>query len=281
MPNIVYVNGTFVHNPDAYTHITDRGYQFADAAYEVVLFINKVGIDMDLHLDRLDRTLSELNIPQPMSRAALQINIETLLAKNHQKNGLVYIQVSRGICPRNHIYPNNIKPFMVMTTKNVSRETLVSQKYKRLSLTLTPDQRWKRCDLKTVGLLPNILAMRSAVDKRYDDALLYDEQGITEGTSWNFWIITKDGHLQTKPLDHTILWGITRRTILEIAKKHNINVIEKTITVSDLEHAQGAFVTSASKFVMGVHQIDHIYYKHQHPLIEELFDAYIDLFSKA
>lgn len=280
MGNIVYLDGKFVYDKFATTHITDRGYQFADAAYEVVLYINGQAVDLDPHLDRLERTLSEVEISMPFSKKALILNIQTLLQKNYCKNGLVYIQISRGIAPRNHATRYNIKPFIVMTVKPVTYHALCAQRNKVISVTLIPDQRWGRCDLKTVGLLPNIMAMHQAIDNGFDDALLYDSEGITEGTSWNFWIINSKGNLQTRPLDNHILWGITRQTIQNIANKKNIQVIEKAITFDDLKFSSGAFATSASKFVMAINRIDDIYFENTHPIIADLFDAYVSLFPK-
>ncbi|MFT6071764.1 MAG: D-alanine transaminase [Alphaproteobacteria bacterium] len=280
MPNIAYLNGAFLHNSNAKIHINDRGYQFSDAAYEVVLFVKGLGVDMDLHLDRLDRTLNDLRIKNPMSRQALLINIQTLLQKNNVQTGMIYIQVSRGVAPRNHPFPtHDIRPTFVMTVKPLNYKKLLAQKNKALSLTLLPDNRWGRCDLKTVGLLPNVLAMQSAIDNGFDDALFYDEAGITEGTSWNFWIINADGALQTRPLGQDILWGITRQTLLRLAHEKKNVIIEKPITIEALKTAQAAFATSATKMVMAVHKIDMYEFDTNHPIIESLRGAYLDFIA--
>ena len=279
MANIVYLNGSYVHNPNAKTHINDRGYQFADAAYEVVLWINHIGFDIDLHLDRLDRTLDVLKINLKMSRQALIMNMQTLMQKNNLKTGTVYIQVSRGIAPRNFPFPKEtIKPTLVMTAKSLNYEMLLAQKHKKLSVTLLPDNRWGRCDLKTVGLLPSVLATQYGISAGYDDALFYDDKGITEGTSWNFWIVNSDGHLQTRPLGHDILHGITRHTILRIAQENNMSIIEEPITIDDLKNAKEAFATSATKMVMSIHSIDDIVYNGDNPVASVLRDAYLQFF---
>jgi D-alanine transaminase len=279
MTHIIYINGTYHHNHDAKTHINDRGYQFADAAYEVVLFVNNIGFDIDLHLNRLNRTLDALKIHFPMSRTALIMNMHTLMQKNHIKTGTVYIQISRGVAPRNFPFPvAPIKPILVMTTKALNYDMLLKQKDKRLTLTLLPDNRWGRCDLKTVGLLPSVLATQHAIDNGFDDGLFYDEHGITEGTSWNFWIVTQDGHLQTRPLGNDILHGITRHTILDIAKTKNMKIIEKPISITDLKNALEAFATSATKMVMSVGSIDDIIYPQITPVADLLRDAYLKKF---
>jgi D-alanine transaminase len=280
MPNIIYLNGQFVNHTNALISVNDRGYQFADAAYEVVLFINSVGIDMDEHLNRLDRTLQALQINSPMSRQALIINMQTLMHKNKISTGMIYIQISRGVSVRNHPFPKgNISPTCVMIAKPINYDKLKHQSNKTLSLTLLADERWKRCDLKTVGLLPNILAMQKAIDLGFDDALLYNQQGITEGTSWNFWIINPDNSLQTHPLDQEILWGITRNTIFKIAQQHSIKIIEKPILLNELNQANAAFVTSATKIIMAVNTIDNIKFNIQHPTINMLRQAYFDYFN--
>lgn len=282
MTQIIYLNGAYVHNHDAKTHINDRGYQFADAAYEVVLCIHNTWFDMDLHLNRLDRTLDALKIDFKMSRQALVMNMKTLMQKNHIKTGMVYIQISRGVAPRNFPFPKQaIKPILVMTARSLNYDSLVKQKHKKLSLTLLPDNRWGRCDLKTVGLLPSVLANQQAIDAGFDDALFYDEKGITEGTSWNFWIVNKDGNLQTRPLGHDILHGITRHTVLKIAREKNISIVEQPITLDDLKNAREAFATSATKMVMSIKSIDEIVYDNVCPIANLLCDAYLELFLLA
>lgn len=279
MTQIIYVNGAYHHSPNATVHINDRGYQFADAAYEVVLFINQIGFDTDLHLDRLERTLAALDIQFTMSRKALIMNMQTLMQKNRLKTGMVYIQISRGVAPRNFPFPTgSIKPTCVMTARPLNYETLLKQKDKKLKTTLLPDNRWGRCDLKTVGLLPSVLAIQTAINHGFDDAVLYDNQGITEGTSWNFWIVTQNGDLQTRPLGNDILHGITRHTLMDIAKQKNMSIIEKPITVDDLRTALEAFATSATKMVMSIASVDDIYFPKDTPIASKLRDAYLKRF---
>jgi D-alanine transaminase len=279
MTQIIYVNGIYHHNHDAKIHISDRGYQFADAAYEVILFVNQLGFDIDLHLARLSRTLDALQIQFTMTNKAMIMNMHTLMQKNHIKTGLVYIQISRGVAPRNFAFPKKpIQPTLVMTTKALNLNALLKQKEKKLKLTLLPDNRWGRCDLKTVGLLPSVLATQHAIDNGFDDALLYDEHGITEGTSWNFWIVTKDGCLQTRPLGVDILHGITRHTVLEIAKSKNIPIIEKPITHNELSDALEAFATSATKMVMSIQSVDNIVFDNKNNIATALYEAYLKKF---
>jgi D-alanine transaminase len=281
MPNIIYLNGQFVHHSDAMVSVNDRGYQFADAAYEVALFVNNVGIDIEQHLNRLDKTLTALQIKPPMSRQALIINMQTLMHKNKISTCMIYLQISRGVAPRNHPFPTqNILPTFVMSVKPLNYDTLRYPSDKTLALTLLVDERWKRCDLKTVGLLPNVLAIQKAIDKGFDDALLYNENGITEGTSWNFGIINADGTLQTHALDAKILWGITRNTIYKIAQEQFIPIIEKPITLKHLKNASAAFVTSATKIIMPVRKIDDMQFNTKHATISMLREAYFNYFIK-
>ncbi len=276
MTSIVYINGLYTPHRYGMVHINDRCYQFADAAYEVVLYINGFACDEDLHLDRLDRTLEALKINFSMSRRALKMNMQTLLAKNKITTGTIYIQVSRGVAPRNHPFPkDNISPVLVMTTKPVRYDDLLKTRDKKLSLTLRPDYRWGRCDLKTTGLLPNVLSMQEAIDSGFDDALFYDNQGITEGTSWNFWIVNNKRELQTRPLSNQILHGITRQTISEIAKEQNLKYVENPITKDDLYQATEAFATSATKIAMPIKNVDEITFPPDTPVTHALFDAYL------
>jgi D-alanine transaminase len=279
MTHIIYLNGAYVHSPYAKTHINDRGYQFADAAYEVVLCIKNTWFDMDLHLDRLNKTLDALKINFTMSRQALIMNMKSLMQKNHIQTGMVYIQISRGVASRNFPFPKeSIKPTLVMTARSLNYDMLLKQKHKKLALTLLPDNRWGRCDLKTVGLLPSVLATQQAIDSGFDDALFFDQKGITEGTSWNFWIVNKEGHLQTRPLGNEILHGITRHTILKIAQAKKMSLIEAPITIDDLKTAQECFATSATKMVMPVKSIDDITYRDATPIVDMLNEAYLEFF---
>ena len=279
MSHIAFVSGRFIPQSQATTHICDRGYQFADAAYEVIGFIHKKPMDIDLHLDRLERTLSHLRIDFKISRRAFILLMETLLEKNRTHSGLIYIQISRGIAPRSHPFPKEIKPVFVMTVTPFTTKTLSKMCHKTLTVKTANDLRHKICDVKTVSLLPNVLAMQSALDDGYDDALLVDNNGnITEGTSWNFWIVTKDGQVKTRGLDNHILHGITRHTVLDCAKELEMNVTQGNISLEEALNAQEAFATSASKFVMPITKIDDIIMPEQNDFSKKLRYAYLQKF---
>ena len=281
MPKISYVAGRYLPHPYAVTHINDRGYQFADAAYEVVTFIKGVSLDMEAHLARLRRTLSFLKIDNfKMSDRAIELVIETLLEKNRIKTGTVYIQISRGIAPRNHFFPTDARPILVMTCAPLSLEKVKAQMLNPLKVKTLPDLRHARCDLKTVGLLPNVLAMQQAKDSGYDDALFIDQDGyITEGSCWNFWIVTKDKKLKTRFLDEQILHGITRQTVLKCAEKMNLEVIEEKISKDDIKNASEAFATSASKFCITVKAVDDVTFADNCPVTSQLRESYFECFG--
>lgn len=277
MPHISYLSlygrGRFLPHAQAYTHINDRGYQFADAVYEVVTVIEGKFLDFDRHIQRLRRTLSHLKIELSMSDKALYILCKTLLEKNKSYTGLVYFQISRGIALRNHAFPKDVKPVIVLTFTPWSVKKFNNRK--PLSLKSFPDLRHKRCDLKTVALLPNILALEEAKSEGFDDALFYDENGfIREGSSWNFWIVDSEGNLKTRYLDEYILHGITRQTILELAETNNLKVEEANISFDDIKTARECFATSASKFAYPIRKIDDIELPNNHPIADKLFELY-------
>lgn len=281
MPKISYVAGRYLPHPYAVTHINDRGYQFADAAYEVVTFIRGVSLDMAGHLARLRRTLKALKIDNfKMSDRALELVMKTLVEKNRMESCLLYLQLSRGIAPRNHFFPKDARPILVMSCAPLSLEKIKAQMTKPLRLKTLPDLRHARCDLKTVGLLPNVLAMEEAKSEGFDDALLLDADGyITEGASWNFWIVTKDNKLKTRFLDEHILHGITRHTVLKCAKEMGYDILEERISLEDVKNASEAFMTSASKFCAPVKQIDDIHLPKDFPMTEKLRADYFNHFG--
>lgn len=256
MPRYAYVNGRYLPHAQAAVHIEDRGYQFGDGVYEVIPVAGGLPVDEGPHLDRLERSLSELRIAMPMSRRALELVCREMLRRNGLKNGLLYMQVTRGVAPRNHALPFNIRPALVMTTKQMDFSD--QPKFQSgVSVVTVPDERWARRDIKTTNLLPNCLAKQVAVEADAYEALQYDGDGnVTEGTSSNFWIVTQDGRLVTRHLSNDILHGVTRRTVLAIAAEEDIDFEERAISVEEALSAREAFVTSASSFVTPVVNID-------------------------
>ncbi|MGB0749402.1 MAG: D-amino-acid transaminase [Magnetospiraceae bacterium] len=257
MSRIAYVNGQYLPHDRAGVHIEDRGYQFADGVYEVIAVQQGKLIDLAAHLDRLNRSLSALRLPWPtQSRAVLEIILRRVIRLNRVKNGIVYLQVTRGSAPRNHAFPKLTIPSLVVTsrsTKPFSLDTVING-VKAITL---PDERWKRCDIKSVSLLPNILGKQLAVEQGAYEAILVDVDGrVTEGTSSNAWIVTEAGTLVTRNLSQAILAGITRHAVLEVARAHGVPVEERVFELSEMQKAREVFVTSTTSFVKPVVQLD-------------------------
>jgi D-alanine transaminase len=256
MPRFAYVNGRYLPHGQAAVHIEDRGYQFADGVYEVVPVVGGQTVDENPHLDRLERSLSELRIPMPMPRKALELVSHELLRRNGIRDGLLYMQVTRGVAPRNHAFPANVRPALVMTTKRIDFAGQ-SKFTDGVSVITVPDLRWARRDIKTTNLLPNCLAKQEASEAGAYEALQYDADGnITEGTSSNAWIVGADGKLVTRHLSNDILHGVTRRTVLAIAAEEGVAFEERPFAVKEALAAREAFVTSATSFVTPVVEID-------------------------
>ncbi len=256
MPRQAYVNGRYLPHREAAVHIEDRGYQFADGVYEVVPVYNGILVDEGLHLDRLERSLRELSIAQPMSRPALKLVSRELMRRNGLSNGFVYMQITRGVAPRDHKFPKQSKPALVMTTRQTKphSEQVLSEGLKVITV---PDQRWDRCDIKSVSLLPNILGKQAAVEAGAYEAWQVDRDGmVTEGTSTNAWIVTQDNKVVTRDATHSILNGITRIALLELIKAEGYELEERAFSVAEAKAAREAFLTSSTSFVLPITQLD-------------------------
>ena len=256
MPRLAYVNGRYVPHGQAAVHIEDRGYQFADGVYEVVPVYQGILVDEEPHLDRLDRSLSELRIAWPMSRDALRLVLDELIHRNGLTNGLVYLQMTRGTAPRDHKFPASSETALVITTK---RQKPISDAVlaKGVSVITIPDIRWRRCDIKSISLLPNVLGKQQAVEAGAYEAWQVDDDGyVTEGTSTNAWIVNAEGHLVTRGVEQSILNGITRRALLDLIHEAGIAIEERRFTVVEAKAAREAFLTSSSAFVLPITQID-------------------------
>lgn len=237
-------------------HIEDRGYQFADGVYEVIAVIAGRMIDETPHLDRLDRSLGEISIDWPMSRAALRIVLRETVRRNRIVDGKVYLQVTRGVAPRDFAFPAHAKPSVVVTASAIAPFDRVKAGKGIAAITL-PDQRWARRDIKTVGLFPAAWAKQKAIDAGAGEAWQVDDDGfVTEGTSCNAWIVTADGTLVTRQTGPVILSGITRGTLLVLAAEMGIAFEERPFTVAEAKAAREAFVTSATAFVKPIISID-------------------------
>lgn len=267
MPRIAYVNGRYLRHADASIHIEDRGYQFADGVYEVCEVARGYVMDMTRHLDRLDRSLRELQIAWPMTRSALQAVMREVIRRNRVVNGMVYLQVTRGVAPRDHAFPvPSVRPALVITAKRSDPAAARRKAETGLKVITVPENRWDRVDIKSVGLLPNVLARQQAKVAGAQEAWFVDPDGtVKEGAATNAWIVTKDGHLVTRPADHGILRGITRATVIDVAAKLGLKVEERGFTVEEAKQAREAFLTAATTVVMPVVEIDGIPVANGHP----------------
>ncbi len=256
MSSVSYVNGSYVDHSEARVSIEDRGYQFADGVYEVFAVINKKIVDYDDHLNRLFRSLKEISLVTPIAKDAYLVHIRNLVRKNYITNGIIYLQISRGVASRDFKFPINTKPSIVITAKRISMENYY-EKFKRgIKVKITEDLRWKRVDIKTLNLLPPVLAKQEAIESGCDEAWMTDADGyITEGSSSNAWILIKN-KLITTPTSSSILKGITRTTLIRSLKNKNIQLIEKRFNKKDIKKSSEAFITSATQFVMPVIKID-------------------------
>ena len=258
MSRIAYVNGRYVPHGSASVHIEDRGYQFADGVYEVCEVARGYIVDMTRHLDRLDRSLRELRIAWPMGRKALETVMREVVRRNRVINGLVYLQVTRGVAKRDHFFPAaETAPAIVVTAKRTDPRLAASKAEKGIRVITVPEYRWERVDIKTVGLLPNVLARQQAKEAGAQEAWFMDQDGtVKEGAATNAWIVTGEGTLVTRPAEFGILKGITRATVMDIARRENIKVEERAFTIEEALAAKEAFITAASTVVMPVVAID-------------------------
>lgn len=258
MSRIAYVNGRYVPHGQASVHIEDRGYQFSDAIYEVCETRDGKLIDLPGHLDRLERSAQELHLALPMNRTALTFVMGEVTRLNRVENGLVYLQISRGVAPRNHYFPKpDTPPAIVVTARSSSRALSESKAARGISVISVPDIRWERVDIKTVSLLPNVLAKEKAKAAGADEAWFLDENGdVTEGASTNAWIVTADNVLVTREATGSILKGITRMGVMRTAEAVQLRVEERRFTLEEAKAAKEAFISSASTIVMPVVKID-------------------------
>ena len=251
-----YVNNKFCSLDKANVSVNDRGYQFGDAVYEVILYKNGKFLDLEGHLKRLRDSMSRIDFKLDVSDSAIKTIIKRLVIENNIRYGSIYIQVSRGEYSRDHSYFNMpLKPILVILTKKIKEDFKIEIPGIKVFTTL--DTRWSNPDIKTTQLLPNVLAKTKGIKNGFGEAIFLDNQSyITEGSSSNFWILNKNNILNTRSLDGKILAGITRASILNCAQNKNIKVEEKKISLDDIKDCKEAFITSASSFVTPVVQVD-------------------------
>jgi D-alanine transaminase len=256
MANIAYVNGEYVAHANAAVHIEDRGYQFADGIYEYIAFYNRILLDGDLHLKRLERSLKELEIAGSSSQNALNIIIRELIERNGREDGGVYIQITRGVAKRDHGFPKHIRPSLVMTLCGAKTPQAheIKDGVKVISMA---DNRWVRRDIKSVSLLGNVIAKQAANRANVREAWLLEADGtVNEGAVSNAFIVTKSGELVTHHADKNILGGITREVLLKLARKAGISVAERAFNIVEAKSSAEAFITSTSANVLPVVKID-------------------------
>ena len=264
-------------------HVEDRGYQFADGVYEVCEVARGFIVDMKRHLDRLDRSLRELQIAWPMNRAALQIVMREVVRRNGVRNGLVYLQVTRGVASREFLFPADTKPALVVTARKVDPSLAASRAESGIKVITVPENRWDRVDIKSVGLLANVLAKQKAKETGAQEAWFVDADGnVKEGGSSNAWIVTRDGVLVTRPAEHGILRGITRTTMFEVAEKLGLRIEERGFSVAEAKAAREAFISSATTIAMPVVAIDGEPVANGHPgsVVHSLRKAFFDVAEK-
>ena len=254
MARIVYVNGEFLAEDKAFVSVFDRGFLFADAVYEVTSVLDGKLIDFDGHMARLRRSLDELGISQPLERDELLALHRELVERNEIQEGIVYLQISRGVADRDFAYPD-VEPTVVLFTQN--KRFIDSPTIKNgIKVITLEDNRWKRRDIKTVQLLYPSMAKMAALEAGADDAWLVEDGFITEGTSNNSYIVTNSGAIVTRELSSKILHGITRASVLATAKEAQMRIEERPFTVEEARNAAEAFITSATNIVVPVVELD-------------------------
>ncbi|CCQ73799.1 D-amino-acid transaminase [Magnetospira sp. QH-2] len=282
MPRLAYVNGSYVPHIRAAVHVEDRGYQFGDGVYEVICVRDGRQVEADRHWQRLDHSLGALSIDWPMSRRALEFIVAQLIRMNGLRHGFVYLQITRGVAPRDHAVPDPAPhPSLVLTTKR-TKPFDPMQAERGVAVRLVPDQRWTRRDIKSIGLLPNVLAKQEAMAEGAFDAWMVDGEGnITEGTASNAWIVTGEGVLITRQATHSILNGITRLGVLDVARALGIGFEERAFSVAEARLAKEAFLTSSTNWLRPVIRIDDkaVADGQPGPLTQKLLERYMEVFG--
>ena len=258
MSRIAYVNGRYRPHREARVHVEDRGYQFADGVYEVCEVREGRLVDERRHTERLRRSLGELKIAMPMSPAALSAVLHETVARNRVRDGIVYVQVTRGVARRDHAFPPaGTPPSIVVTARSIARGKGEAEAARGVSVVTVPETRWARVDIKSVSLLPNVLAKQAAREQGAREAWFVDKNGfVTEGATSNAWIVTADGKVVTRPADSGILRGIARTVLMAVIKAKGLALEERPFSVAEAYAAREAFVTAASQIVLPVVRID-------------------------
>jgi D-alanine transaminase len=256
MSRFAYVSGRYLRQGDAQVSIEDRGYQFADGVYEVIAVHRGHLVDQALHLQRLDRSLAALRIARPVSERVLPMILDRVVALNRITQGIVYLQITRGVARRDHVFAAGLCPQLVVTARRTKPvdPRLIEQGVAVISI---QDQRWARCDIKSISLLPNVLGKQAAREAGAYEAWQIDAAGmVTEGTSTNAWIVTNDGAIVTRPANHAILNGVTRLVVIATAREAGLDFIERPFSLEEAKFAREAFITSTTSLILPVTRLD-------------------------
>jgi D-alanine transaminase len=258
MSRIAYVNGRYLLRREATVHVEDRGYQFSDGVYEVCEVRDGRLIDERRHVERLQRSLGELRIRLPMSPAALGVVMRETIRRNRVHDGIVYLQITRGVARRDHAFPPpGTRPSIVVTARNLDMARNERAAAQGVAVVTLPDNRWERVDIKSISLLPNVLAKQAAREQGAGEAWFVDRDGkVTEGSSSNAWIVTMGGKVVTRAADKGILRGITRTVLIDAIEAQGLTLEERPFTVEEAYGAREAFLTAASQVVLPVVRID-------------------------
>ena len=282
MSREAFVNGKYTDYIKSHVHIEDRGYQFADGVYEVFAILDSKIVDYEGHIKRLFRSLNELRIKSPIQKESYKFHINEIIKRNIINNGLVYLQVTRGVASRDFKFPKDSKSSIVIIGKNSPSNYYINNFNKGIKVKTTKDLRWKRVDIKSLNLLPPVLAKQQAVDNDCEEAWLLDDDGyITEGSSSNAWIVKKKTVI-TRPISNSILNGITRSTLIKSLTKKGYKFTERRFNLNDIKDADEAFITSATQFVMPVIAVNNIKIGDGHvgefaKIFKEIYFKYISL----
>ena len=257
MSRNVYVNGSYLPEAEAKVSVYDRAFLFGDAVYEVTAVLDRLLVDFAAHLARLDRSLTEIALPAPLSHDELRVLHQALIERNDLDEGIVYLQISRGPADRDFAYPEIVAPTVVAFTQS---RKLVANPYAATGVKIItiPDLRWKRRDIKSTSMLAQAMGKQAAKLKGAYEAWMVEDGCVTEGTSSSAFILDDAGVIRTQPLGHHILPGVTRRAVLRLAATQGVSLDERPFTVAEALRAREAFMTAASAFVLPVVEIDGI-----------------------
>jgi D-alanine transaminase len=256
MTELAYLNGKIRPLNETYVPVEDRGYQFGDAVYEFIASYNGKMFCLEEHLDRLKNSMEKLSFPK-LDENFIKHAVYELFEKADIARAGLYIQISRGVAPRDHAWNKDLKTQILMTIKGV-KDYPFELRNQGIGIITLEDERWSNCDIKTVQILPNAMAKQKAKDQGAFDAIFISKEGIVrEGTSSNFFIV-KDGRIITHPLTNNILPGITRKVVMDLADSLGIKTEEKFVPKSDIFSADEAFLTGTITEILGIKTIDNI-----------------------